>query len=154
MSWRWHEAVFANEETAAAALNSVQLAVIAASVATVMATAAALAMVRMKVRQKAAAYAILNFPLMVPEIVTDIASLILFSSVGLGLGLGFGLLVIAHTIFCILFAYLPIAAFALDEASASLPGHVLVSPTHGAVRSASTGSLPVSACHRASATST
>jgi ABC-type spermidine/putrescine transport system permease subunit II len=50
-------------------------------VATVMATAAALAMVRMKVRRKAAAYAVLNFPLMVPEIVTAIASLIFFSSV-------------------------------------------------------------------------
>jgi spermidine/putrescine transport system permease protein len=46
-----------------------------------MATAAALAMVRMKVRRKAAAYAVLNFPLMVPEIVTAIASLIFFSSV-------------------------------------------------------------------------
>lgn len=108
LSLRWYQAVFANEAIGGAALNSVVLAVIAASLATVMATAAALAMVRMRVRRKAAAYAVLNFPLMVPEIVTAIASLIFFSSVGLGLG--FGSLAIAHTTFCIPFAYLPIAA--------------------------------------------
>ena len=108
LSLRWYRAVFANEEIGGAALNSVALALIAATLATIMAMAAALAMVRMTVRRKAAAYAILNFPLMVPEIVTAIASLIFFSSVGLGLG--FGSLVIAHTTFCIPFAYLPITA--------------------------------------------
>ena len=65
-------------------------------------------MVRMRVKRKAGAYAVLNFPLMVPEIVTAIATLIFFSSIGLGLG--FPALVIAHTTFCIPFAYLPIAA--------------------------------------------
>lgn len=108
LSLRWYAAVFANGEIGSAAVNSILLAVIAASLATVMATAAALAMVRMKVRRKAAAYAVLNFPLMVPEIVTAVATLIFFSSVGLGLG--FGSLVIAHTTFCIPFAYLPVAA--------------------------------------------
>jgi spermidine/putrescine transport system permease protein len=108
LSLRWYRAVFANEEIARAALNSVVLALLAASIATVMATAAALAMVRMQVRRKALAYSVLNFPLMVPEIVTAIASLIFFSAIGLGLG--FGSLVIAHTTFCIPFAYLPIAA--------------------------------------------
>ena len=108
VSLRWYTQVFANEEIGGAALNSLVLALIAASLATVMATAAALAMVRMKVRRKAAAYAVLNFPLMVPEIVTAIATLIFFSS--LGIGLGFPALVIAHTTFCIPFAYLPIPA--------------------------------------------
>lgn len=108
VSLRWYGQVFANEEIGSAALNSVLLAVIAASIATAMATAAAVAMVRLKVRRKAAAYAVLNFPLMVPEIVTAVATLIFFSTVGLGLG--FGSLVIAHTTFCIPFAYLPIAA--------------------------------------------
>lgn len=108
LSLRWYRAVFANAEIGSAALNSVLLGIIAASLATVMATAAALAMVRMRVRRRVAAHAVLNFPLMVPEIVTAIASLIFFSAVGLGLG--FGSLVIAHTTFCIPFAYLPIAA--------------------------------------------
>jgi spermidine/putrescine transport system permease protein len=124
LSWRWYQAVFANAEIGHAALNSLVLAVIAASIATTMATAAAVAMVRLRVRRKAAAYAILNFPLMVPEIVTAIASLIFFSSVGIGLG--FGALVIAHTTFCIPFAYLPITARltsmdpALETAAADL----------------------------------
>jgi spermidine/putrescine transport system permease protein len=108
LSFRRYQAVFANEEIARAALNSVLLAVVAAGIATVMATAAALAMVRMRVRRKAGAYDVLNFPLMVPEIVTAIATLIFFSTIGLGLG--FPALVIAHTTYCIPFAYLPIAA--------------------------------------------
>lgn len=108
LSLRWYRAVFANEEIAGAALNSLGLGLVAASIATVMATAAALAMVRMKVRRRAAAHAVLNFPLMVPEIVTAIASLIFFSAIGLGLGMGS--LVVAHTTFSIPFAYLPIAA--------------------------------------------
>ncbi|MBN8629509.1 MAG: ABC transporter permease [Rhodobacterales bacterium] len=108
LSLRWYQAVVANPEIQRAALNSLLLALIAASLATVMATAAALAMVRMRVRRKAGAYAVLNFPLMVPEIVTAIATLIFFSTIGLGLG--FPALVIAHTTFCIPFAYLPIAA--------------------------------------------
>ncbi len=78
LSFRWYRAVFANEEIAGAALNSLALALVAASIATTMATAAALALVRMKVRRRAAAYAVLNFPLIVPEIVTAIASLIFF----------------------------------------------------------------------------
>ena len=124
LSLRWYTEVFANEEIGGAALNSLLLAVTAASLATAMATAAALAMVRMQVRRKAAAYAVLNFPLMVPEIVTAIATLIFFSAVGLGLG--FPSLVIAHTTFCIPFAYLPIAARltamdpALEAAAADL----------------------------------
>jgi spermidine/putrescine transport system permease protein len=108
LSLRWYRAVFANEEIGGAALNSLLLAVIAASIATVMARAAALTMVRMRVRRKAGAYAILNFPLMVPEIVTAIATLIVFSAIGLGPGIP--ALVIAHTTFCIPFAYLPTAA--------------------------------------------
>ncbi|MBL9045930.1 MAG: spermidine/putrescine ABC transporter permease PotC, partial [Tabrizicola sp.] len=81
LSLRWYAAVFANEEIGGAALNSVLLAVIAASAATVMATAAALAMVRMRIKRRAGAYAVLNFPLMGPEIVTAIATLIFFSTI-------------------------------------------------------------------------
>ena len=47
-------------------------------------------------------------PLVLPEIVVGVATLALFST--LGLSLGYGNLIIAHTVFCIPFAYLPIAA--------------------------------------------
>ncbi len=127
ISLRWYHTVFANEEIGNAALNSLLLAVVAASLATIMAVAAALAMVRMKLRRKAGAYAVLNFPLMVPEIVTAIATLIFFSSIGLGLG--FPALAIAHTTFCIPFAYLPIAArLALMDPSLEAAGADLYAP--------------------------
>jgi spermidine/putrescine transport system permease protein len=47
-------------------------------------------------------------PLIVPEIVTAVATLSFFSAVALKLGLG--RVVIAHTVFCIPFAFLPIRA--------------------------------------------
>jgi spermidine/putrescine transport system permease protein len=45
---------------------------------------------------------------MVPEIVTAVASLVFFVLVGVPLGLGS--IMLAHTVFCIPFAYLPISA--------------------------------------------
>ena len=53
-------------------------------------------------------YALINLPLMVPEIVIAVASLIFFSMVGLTPG--YLTILIAHITFCIPFAYLPIAA--------------------------------------------
>ena len=56
-------------------------------------------------------YIILNQPLMVPEIVTAVALLIFFSSVKVVTGYtGLGYLILAHSAFCIPFAYLPIKA--------------------------------------------
>ena len=107
-SLQWYAAVFRNEAIHAATLNSLIVAGVAATVGTVLATAAALATVRMAFRGKAAAFSILNLPLMVPEIVTAVATLIFFASIGVGLGLG--AIIIAHITFCIPFAYLPIRA--------------------------------------------
>ena len=57
-------------------------------------------------------YLVINLPLMVPEIVTAIATLIFFALLNnaLGITLGLGNLMIAHAVFCIPFAYLPIRA--------------------------------------------
>ena len=107
-SLRWYKAVFANEGIQNAALNSLTVAVIASSVATVLATAAAMATVRLRFRGKEVAYGIINFPLMVPEIVTAIATLIFFATIGFRLGLM--TVIVAHIVFCIPFAYLPIRA--------------------------------------------
>ncbi len=107
-SLRWYHAVFANEGIKSAAINSLTVAFIAASIATVLATAAAIATVRMRFRGKEAAYGVINFPLMVPEIVTAIATLIFFSTIGFRLGLM--TVILAHIVFCIPFAYLPIRA--------------------------------------------
>jgi spermidine/putrescine transport system permease protein len=61
-----------------------------------------------KFRGKSASFALINLPLMVPEIVTAVATLIFFSAIGFTAG--YLTIVLAHIVFCIPFAYLPIAA--------------------------------------------
>ena len=53
-------------------------------------------------------FALISLPIMVPEIVTAVATLIFFSAIGFTLG--FSSILVAHIVFCIPFAYLPIAA--------------------------------------------
>lgn len=111
-SLRWYADVFTGPEAerfGQAAWNSLTIAVIAATVSTAIATAAALAMIRAgRFRGKQATFALINLPLMVPEIVTAVALLIFFTA--LGLTTGYLTILIAHITFCIPFAYLPIAA--------------------------------------------
>ncbi len=111
-SLTWYEDVFFGLESAkfkTAAWNSLIIAIGAATTATAIATAAALAMLRGGVfRGRQASFALINLPLMVPEIVTAVALLIFFSSIGFQRGLLS--ILVAHIVFCIPFAYLPIAA--------------------------------------------
>ncbi len=111
-SWRWYGDVFTGPEAPrfkAAAWNSITIAVLAASAATTIAVAASLAMIRGgRFPGKSATFALINLPLMVPEIVTAVATLIFFSAIGLVTG--YMTILIAHIVFCIPFAYLPIAA--------------------------------------------
>ncbi|MAW53372.1 MAG: spermidine/putrescine ABC transporter permease PotC [Geminicoccus sp.] len=112
VSLRWYFDVFngpESEKFKRAAFNSLTIAVMAASVATVIATSAAIGMVRGgNFRGKALSFGLLSLPIMVPEIVTAVATLIFFSTIGFKLGTLS--ILIAHTIFCIPFAYLPISA--------------------------------------------
>jgi spermidine/putrescine transport system permease protein len=111
-SLRWYVDVFTGPEAerfGLATWNSLTIAIIAATISTVIATAAALAMIRggsFKGRQ--ATYALINLPLMVPEIVVAVATLIFFTTIGLRTG--YLTILLAHITFCIPFAYLPIAA--------------------------------------------
>lgn len=108
----WFSSAWHNERIVSAALFSVWLALAAGTCATVMATMAALAMTRTdRYRGQTLAYALINQPLIVPEIVTAISLLIVFSSIKATTGYsGPAYLVLAHTAFCIPFAYLPIRA--------------------------------------------
>lgn len=112
VSLRWYHEVFYGVEAAKfkkAALNSLGIAVMASLTATVVATAAALGMVRSgNWRGKSTSFALLSLPIMVPEIVTAVATLIFFSTIGFQAG--YLSILIAHIVFCIPFAYLPIAA--------------------------------------------
>lgn len=111
-SWRWYADVFTGPEAPrfkAAAWNSITIAILAATTATAIAVAAAVAMIRGgRFRGKSATFALINLPLMVPEIVVAVACLIFFSTIGLTTG--YLTILIAHITFCIPFAYLPIAA--------------------------------------------
>jgi len=111
-SWRWYQAAMQNQQIQDAAVRSVIVASFASVFATVLATMAALGTTRVRAfRGQTAIYALINQPLMVPEIVTGVALLIVFATVKQATGYsGLGYLVLAHTAFCIPFAYLPIRA--------------------------------------------
>ena len=108
----WFVKAWNNQQVIDASIFSLWLALVAGALATLMATMAALAMTRTAPYPgQTLSYALINQPLIVPEIVTAISLLIVFSSVKATTGYsGAGYLVLAHTAFCIPFAYLPIRA--------------------------------------------
>lgn len=109
----WYGTAFLNEEFHAAAKNTMIISVTATIVSTICATLAAIGMTRVKPwRGLAAAFMVINLPLMVPEIITAVATLSFFALIAGAFGLNFGIgnLILAHTVFCIPFAYMPIRA--------------------------------------------
>lgn len=111
-SLRWFQSAAENTQIQSAAFRSLTLALWAAAVATIVATMAAIATTHTApYRGLTFKYAFINQPLMVPEIVTAVALLIVFSRVKVWTGYsGMGYLILAHSAFCIPFAYLPIRA--------------------------------------------
>lgn len=127
-SWRWYESAWANDQVQDASIRSVTIASFAAIVSTIVATMAALATTRSRpFPGLTVIFASINQPLMVPEIVTGVALLIFFAMIKISTGYtGLAYLLIAHTAFCIPFAYLPIRArlenmdLSLERAAADL----------------------------------
>jgi spermidine/putrescine transport system permease protein len=127
-SLRWFYSAMQNSAVQEATVRSAYIAVIAGCIATVCATMAAIATTRTAhYRGLTFKYAFINQPLMVPEIVTAVALLIVFSRIKIWTGYsGIGYLIAAHTAFCIPFAYLPIRArlenmdLTLERAAADL----------------------------------
>ncbi|MFL2787537.1 MAG: ABC transporter permease [Paracoccaceae bacterium] len=111
-SFQWYVTAWENEKVQEAAFRSLYLAAIAATIATIAATMAALATTRTKkFRGMTLIFVIINQPLMIPEIVTAVALLVFFAMIKIATGYtGMLYLIIAHTAFCIPFAYLPIRA--------------------------------------------
>ena len=111
-SLRWYAAALGNTQVQEVSVRSLWLAVVASGAATVLATLAALGTTRVsRFPGQSMIYALINQPLMVPEIVTGIALLIFVAFLKVHSGYsGMGYLVAAHTAFCIPFAYLPIRA--------------------------------------------
>ncbi len=120
----WYDVVLGNRDILRAAQNSIVIASCSAFSATIVATAAAIGMSRARFQGKDAVNGTIALPLIVPEIVTAVATLLFFATLGIQLGLM--TVILAHTVFCIPFAYLPIQARlagldpALSEAAADL----------------------------------
>jgi len=105
----WYAKALGNDDIQSAAINSLIVAVVATAIATTIATLTALVLARGRnFRGSATALGIVSLPLVVPEIATAVATLSFFSVIGFELGLGS--IIIAHTVFCIPFAFLPIRA--------------------------------------------
>jgi spermidine/putrescine transport system permease protein len=112
ISFRWYVDVFSGPESQKfkiAAWNSFSIAIAAATIATAIATLAATAMVRGgRFKLRRVSFGLISLPLMVPEIVLAVATLIFFNAIGFTRG--YATILIAHIAFCIPFAYLPISA--------------------------------------------
>jgi spermidine/putrescine transport system permease protein len=123
-STRWYRVVADDGDMMRAVRNSLTVACIATIAGTSIATLAALGTARTRFRGQRAVEAIIGLPLIIPDIVAAIAILLFFVMVGIELGLTS--LVLAHSVFAIPIAYLPIRARlegldpALAEAAADL----------------------------------
>jgi spermidine/putrescine transport system permease protein len=127
-SLQWYAVAWGNTAVQEAAWRSIVIAFWATVIATTVATMAALGTTRRRAFMgQTAVYVAINQPLMVPEIVTAVALLIVFAWVKVQTGYqGLGYLILAHAAFCIPFAYLPIRArlegmdLSLETAAADL----------------------------------
>ena len=97
-STRWYDSALNNSDMLRALLNSLIVATSATILAVMMAIPA--------FNRRGPAESLVGLPLLVPEIVTAVALLVLFVSTGFRLGLV--TIILAHTVFCIPFAYYPI----------------------------------------------
>lgn len=115
-SLQWYAKALGNETMLVAIGNSLMVAAAATGIATAAATSAALGIVRSGRRLRGVVEGLLGLPLLIPEIVTAVALLMLFVLAGIRLGLMS--VILAHTVFCIPFAYYPIRSrlAALDPA--------------------------------------
>ncbi len=122
----WYRVALENDDLKRATLNSLLVGLGAMFFSTLIALPTALAMHsrRKPFRGRQAATQLIMLPLLVPEIVLAVASMMFFTLIGLKLGIGN--VMIAHIVFCIPFAYSPIRARletiqpALWEAAADL----------------------------------
>lgn len=107
-STRWYTKAFSNSDIQRAIFNSLQVATIAMIVSTLFATMAALVLSQKRFRGHTLASGIVSLPLLVPEIATAVATLSFFAAIKFPLGIAS--LTVAHIVFCIPFAFMPIRA--------------------------------------------
>ena len=114
-STKWYAELFANEQIISAALLSLKIGVISASVATVFGTMMAMVLVRFKrVRGKGLMSGMITGPLVMPDVIIGLSLLLLFVSMqgmfGWPAGRGLTTILIAHITFCMAFVTVVIQA--------------------------------------------
>lgn len=110
-SFAWYLRILENPSIQAAAFNSLLIASIVALCSTSIALLAALGSSR-RFLGRAILEGAVTAPLILPEIVVAVATLLLFMAMGFKLGIT--TIIVAHIAFCIPFAYLPIRARLAD----------------------------------------
>lgn len=124
----WYKSALHNDDMIRAATNSLVIASVASVSATVLATLAAVRMAQSRFTGQTAVNALVALPITVPEIVPAVATLMFFASIGVSLGLP--TVILAHIVFCIPFAYLPVRARleGMDKALGEAAGDLYASP--------------------------
>jgi len=107
-STKWYTKAFSNEAIQNAIINSLIVASVATVASVLFATMAALVLSRGNFRGSTLSLGLISLPLLVPEIATAVATLTFFAAIKLPLGLMS--IIIAHIVFCIPFAFMPIRA--------------------------------------------
>ncbi len=112
-STHWYGVLFANEQLMASALTSLEVAFASGLIATLLGTCAAVALVRFgRFRARTLFAAMIYAPLVMPEVITGLALLLMFVSLGWERGLG--TIIIAHATMGLCYVAIIVRARLLD----------------------------------------
>lgn len=112
-STHWYGALFANEQLMASAITSLEVAFASGLIATALGTCAAVALVRFgRFRARTLFAAMIYAPLVMPEVITGLALLLMFVSLGWERGLG--TIIIAHATVGLCYVAIIVRARLLD----------------------------------------
>jgi putrescine transport system permease protein len=118
-SFKWYAELFNDSQIVSAAILSLQIAAVSATIATVLGTLAGLALTRLgRFRGRTAFAGMVSAPLVMPEVITGLSLLLLFvameSAFGWPAGRGFTTIVIAHSTFCMAYVTVVVRSRLLD----------------------------------------
>ena len=116
-SLSWYGELFADREMAEALKNSLVIAFITSAVSALLGTLCAVGIYKGRTALDRGVKKLASVPLMLPEIITGILLLLIFSA--LGLRLGIFTIVVAHSSFCIPYVYMTVTGSLeqLDEST-------------------------------------
>ena len=153
-SLKWYAELFRDRDLFQALWNSIVLGVISSCSAAVIGTLGAYGMSKVNFPLKGVVEYVSTLPMMIPEIIMGMVSMVFFSLIGIPFGMG--TLVIAHTAFCIPYVFMLVKARlvgmdkSLPEAAQDLgasPVRVFFDVTLPLVAPAIASGMPVSYTH-------